>query len=109
MWAAPSAPYIQSERRDTYGKYARPAGGEGRRVLLLLREVRTPRRTPATLTAPTDPCRDLPLEDALRRVEAGEPYVIRQRIPTEGTDHVPRRRASATSPWKTARWTIRCC
>lgn len=32
-----------------------------------------------------DPCRDLPLEDTLRRAEAGEPYVIRQRIPKEGT------------------------
>ena len=29
--------------------------------------------------------RDLPLEDALRRVEAGEPYVIRQKIPQTGT------------------------
>ncbi len=32
-----------------------------------------------------DPCRDIPLEEALRRVEAGEPYVIRQKIPHEGT------------------------
>ena len=31
-----------------------------------------------------DPCRDLPLEEAERRVAAGEPYVIRQRIPAEG-------------------------
>ena len=28
---------------------------------------------------------DVPLEEALRRVEAGEPYVIRQKIPAEGT------------------------
>ena len=32
-----------------------------------------------------DPCRDMPLEEALKRVEAGEPYVIRQKIPAEGT------------------------
>ena len=30
-------------------------------------------------------CRDLPFDEALRRVEAGEPFVIRQRIPQEGT------------------------
>ena len=30
-------------------------------------------------------CRDLPLEEAKKRVEAGEPFVIRQRIPKEGT------------------------
>ena len=30
-------------------------------------------------------CRDLPLEEAKKRVEAGEPFVIRQRIPHEGT------------------------
>ena len=35
--------------------------------------------------------RDLPLEDALRRVEAGEPYVIRQKIPPDGHHHLPRR------------------
>ena len=30
-------------------------------------------------------CRDLPLDEAKKRVEAGEPFVIRQRIPHEGT------------------------
>ena len=38
-----------------------------------------------TLTAPTIPAGICPLEEARQRVEAGEPYVIRQRIPHEGT------------------------
>ena len=32
-----------------------------------------------------DPCRDLPYDQARARVGAGEPFVIRQRIPQEGT------------------------
>ena len=81
----PVAPYIQSERRDTYGKYARPAGGKGRRLLLLLREGASEEDTGDFDRAD----RSLPRPDRWRRLcaklEAGEPYVIRQRIPTEGT------------------------
>lgn len=32
-----------------------------------------------------DPCRSIPLEEAEARVKAGEPFVVRQTIPTEGT------------------------
>ena len=32
-----------------------------------------------------DPCRNLSLEEAQKRVDAGEPFVIRQTIPQEGT------------------------
>ncbi|MBR6258993.1 MAG: glutamate--tRNA ligase, partial [Oscillospiraceae bacterium] len=32
-----------------------------------------------------DPCRDIPYEEAKARADAGEPFVIRQRIPKEGT------------------------
>lgn len=52
-----------------------------------------------TLTAPTI-LPDLSPE-ARQRVEAGEPYVIRQRIP-RGHHHLPRRVLRATSPpWRT--------
>ncbi len=33
----------------------------------------------------TDPCRSIPLEEAEARVKAGEPFVVRQTIPSEGT------------------------
>ena len=107
--AAPSAPYIQSERRDTLRQIRRAARREGRRLLLLLREDRTSaEEVPASSTSADDPCRDLPLEEAKARVAAGEPYVVRQRIPHGGHHHLPRRHPSATSRWKTRRWTIRC-
>ena len=51
----PVAPYIQSQRRDTYGKYARLLVEKGARLLLLLRKDASPRRTPATLTGPPIP------------------------------------------------------
>ena len=104
----PVAPHIQSQRRDTYGRYAQLLAEKRRRILLLLRKVRLRGRTAARFDRAADPCRDLPLEDALRRVEAGEPYVIRQKIPRQAPPRstMP---SSETSPWRTARWTIRCC
>ena len=80
----PVAPYIQSERRDTYGKYARLLVEKGGAYYCFCEKCASEEDT-GDFDRADDPCRDLPLEDALRRVEAGEPYVIRQRIPKEGT------------------------
>ncbi len=79
----PVAPYIQSQRRDTYGKYARLlVEKKGGRLLLLLRKDGVGRRTPASFDRASDPCRALSQEEAQARVDAGEPYVIRQKIPS---------------------------
>ena len=80
----PVAPYIQSERRDTYGKYARLLVEKGGAYYCFCEKCASEEDT-GCFDRADDPCRDLPLEEALLRVEAGEPYVIRQRIPKEGT------------------------
>ena len=80
----PVAPYIQSQRRDTYGKYARLLAEKGGAYYCFCEKCASEEDT-GDFDRADDPCRDLLLEDALRRAEAGEPYVIRQRIPKEGT------------------------
>ena len=80
----PVAPYIQSERRDTYGKYARLLVEKGHAYYCFC-EKTEPEEDSGEFDRAADPCRDLLLEEALARVEAGEPYVIRQKIPAEGS------------------------
>ena len=80
----PVAPYIQSQRRDTYGKYARLLVEKDGAYYCFCEKCASEEDS-GEFDRVADPCRDLPLEDALKRVEAGEPYVIRQKIPAEGT------------------------
>ena len=80
----PVAPYIQSQRRDTYGKYARLLAEKGGAYYCFCEKCASEEDT-GDFDRADDPCRDLPLEEALKRVETGEPYVIRQRIPKEGS------------------------
>ena len=80
----PVAPYIQSQRRDTYGKYARLLVEKGGAYYCFCEKCASEEDS-GEFDRAADPCRELPLEDALKRVEAGEPYVIRQKIPAEGT------------------------
>ena len=79
----PVAPYIQSQRRDTYGKYARLLVEKGAAYYCFCEKAESEEDS-GDFGRAADPCRDLPSEEALRRVEAGEPYVIRQKIPTDG-------------------------
>ena len=79
----PVAPYIQSQRRDTYGKYARLLAEKGAAYYCFCEKTESEEDS-GDFSRAADPCRDLPLEEALRRVEAGEPYVIRQKIPESG-------------------------
>ena len=80
----PVAPYIQSQRRDTYGKYAQLLVEKGGAYYCFCEKCASEEDS-GEFDRAADPCRELPLEDALKRVEAGEPYVIRQKIPAEGT------------------------
>ncbi len=80
----PVAPYIQSQRRDTYGKYARLLVEKGHAYYCFCEKSESEEDS-GEFDRAADPCRDLPLEEALARVEAGEPYVIRQKIPQEGS------------------------
>lgn len=80
----PVAPYIQSQRRDTYGRYAQLLVEKGGAYYCFCEKCASEEDS-GEFDRAADPCRDLPLEDALRRVEAGESYVIRQKIPQTGT------------------------
>ena len=79
----PVAPYIQSERRDTYGRYARLLVEKGQAYYCFC-EKGDSAEDAGDFEKTADPCRTLSFEEAQARVDAGEPYVIRQRIPEEG-------------------------
>ena len=80
----PVAPYIQSQRRDTYGKYARLLVEKGHAYYCFCEKSESEEDS-GDFNRSADPCRDLPLAEAQARVDAGEPYVIRQKIPAEGS------------------------
>ena len=80
----PVAPYIQSERRDTYGKYARLLVELGHAYYCFCEKTESEEDS-GEFNRAADPCRALTLAEAQARVDAGEPYVIRQRIPETGT------------------------
>ena len=84
----PVGPYVQSERRDLFGKYAKLLCKKGGAYYCFCQKSE---EEPAEETDSKEikkhvcACRDLPLAEAEARVAAGEPFVIRQRIPQEGT------------------------
>lgn len=80
----PVAPYIQSERRDTYGKYAELLVEKGHAYYCFCEKSELEEDS-GEFERTADPCRVCSLEAARARVAAGEPYVIRQRIPEEGS------------------------
>ena len=79
----PVGPYVQTERRDLYLPYAKRLVETGHAYYCFCKKTDSEEET-GDFSKEADPCRDLPLEEALRRVEAGEPWVIRQKIPREG-------------------------
>ena len=81
----PVGPYIQSERRGLYGEYARLLCEKGAAYYCFCEKREDDEEEDGGFVRPLDPCRSIPYEEALRRVEAGEPYVIRQKIPRTGT------------------------
>ena len=80
----PVAPYIQSERRDTYGKYARLLVEKGCAYYCFCEKTESEEDS-GNFDRAADPCRALSPQEAQARVDAGEPYVIRQKIPEAGT------------------------
>ncbi len=80
----PVAPYIQSQRRDTYGKYARLLVELGHAYYCFCEKTESEEDS-GDFNRAADPCRDLAPAEAQARVDAGEPYVIRQKIPAGGT------------------------
>ena len=80
----PVGPYIQSERRDLYGKYARLLVEKGAAYYCFCEKTESGENS-GDFNRAADPCRDLSAEEAAANLAAGKPYVIRQRIPREGS------------------------
>ena len=80
----PVGPYIQTERRDLYGKYAQLLVEKGAAYYCFCEKTESEEDS-GEFNRAADPCRSLTVQEAQARVDAGEPYVIRQRIPAEGT------------------------
>lgn len=80
----PVAPYIQSQRRDTYGKYARLLAEKGGAYYCFCEKTESEEDS-GEFDRAADPCRELTAQQVQEKLEAGLPYVIRQRIPAGTT------------------------
>lgn len=80
----PVAPYIQSERMSMYKEYAELLVENGNAYRCFCEKAESEEDS-GEFDRADDPCRILSREESDARAAAGEPYVIRQRIPHEGT------------------------
>ncbi|WP_129599428.1 glutamate--tRNA ligase [Anaerophilus nitritogenes] len=79
-------PYIQSERLDIYKKYVDELIEKGHAYYCFcskerLDEVREEQKNNGQTPKYDGHCRDISIEDAKKRIEAGEEYVIRLKLP----------------------------
>ena len=80
----PVAPYIQSERMAMYKEYADLLVEKGCAYRCFCEKAESEEDS-GEFNRADDPCRSLSKEESDVRAAAGEPYVIRQSIPHEGT------------------------
>ena len=80
----PVGPYVQTERRPLYKEYAELLIQRGHAYRCFCEKTESEEDS-GSFDRGDDPCRFIGAEESARRAEAGEPYVIRQRIPHEGT------------------------
>ncbi len=80
----PVAPYVQTERKPFYKKYAEWLVERGHAYYCFCDKAESEEDS-GDFSRDDDPCRDLPPEETAAKLAAGQPYVIRQRIPHEGT------------------------
>lgn len=83
-------PYVQSERRDIYDKYKEELLDKGEAYHCFctperLDEMRKDQQAKKLPPRYDRCCRDLSPEEVQQRIDAGEKYVIRQKMPLEGT------------------------
>ncbi len=78
-------PYIQSERREIYLEYARKLVEQGDAYYCFCTKERLEEIHKNGATKYDKHCLSLSKEEAQRRIDAGEKYVIRQNIPEEGS------------------------
>ena len=80
----PTGPYIQSERHDLYLPYAQLLVEKGAAYYCFCEKAESEEDS-GEFNRAADPCRSLSREEIEANLAAGKPYVIRQRIPEEGT------------------------
>ena len=80
----PVGPYVQTERRPFYGKYAELLIERGHAYRCFCEKAESEEDS-GEFDRGDDPCRSLSREEADRLAALGKPFVIRQRIPHEGT------------------------
>ena len=80
----PVGPYIQSQRRDLYLPYAQLLVEKGAAYYCFCEKTESEEDSGDWERA-DDPCRSLSPEEVQANLAAGKPYVIRQRIPHEGS------------------------
>ncbi len=83
-------PYIQSERKDMYLPYAHELVKKGKAYYCFctkeeLEERKAQSEAEGKVWKYDKHCACIPYEEARKRVEAGEPYVIRQNVPETGS------------------------
>lgn len=83
-------PYIQSERKDMYLPYAQELVKKGKAYYCFctkeeLEERKAQAEAEGKVWKYDKHCASIPYEEAIKRVEAGEPYVIRQNVPETGS------------------------
>ncbi|MBR5534418.1 MAG: glutamate--tRNA ligase [Ruminiclostridium sp.] len=80
----PVGPYIQTERRGFYGKYAELLVEKGHAYYCFCEKSESEEDS-GEFNRAEDPCRNLSAEEVAANLAAGKPYVIRQKIPAEGS------------------------
>ncbi len=80
----PVGPYIQTERRDLYGKYARLLVEKGHAYYCFCEKTESEEDS-SDFNRAADPCRNLSPQEIDEKLAAGVPYVIRQKIPAGTT------------------------
>ena len=80
----PVGPYVQTERRPLYREYAELLIARGHAYRCFCERTESEEDT-GEFDRGDDPCRALTQEESDRLAAEGKPYVIRQRIPHEGT------------------------
>ena len=80
----PVGPYVQTQRRPFYGKYAGLLVERGHAYRCFCEKTES-EEDAGEFNREANPCRFLTKEESDRRAAAGEPFVIRQRIPEEGS------------------------
>ena len=79
----PTGPYIQTERRGLYAKFAELLVEKGHAYYCFCEKTESEEDS-GEFDRAADPCRDLSAAEVAEKLAAGLPYVIRQKIPAGG-------------------------